>query len=304
MRAVDALSRQAWRDVEVEVAPAMALGAVATVTVSPDDPVSIAPPALAGGPEGDVSWSLSSGLLPDGLRLTSGGAIEGTAERPQRETVTLRAADATGTTVESAPFDVVVVPGRPGAFRGALTLRSGVPFQSEPAALPGGTPPFRWSVGRGDPLPDGVELRASTGRIAGTPGTSTGTRASTVVRTDAKGFRAVSGRIEIRVLAPQIVTMGDVEAAVGEPLSQAPEVSGAAIGPEWMLVGKVPGLAVDPATGALGGAPTVAGEWTVSLRLRDATGESVESPPFTVVVGDEDGGSPRVDARDDVAGAR
>ena len=57
------------------------------------------------------TWSLSSGILPPGLALTSEGRIQGTPTAPARATVTLRVADTSGFSTRALALDVRPVGG-------------------------------------------------------------------------------------------------------------------------------------------------------------------------------------------------
>jgi hypothetical protein len=119
----------------------------------------------ASGGTGTYTWALASGSLPAGLTLAD-GAIAGTP-----------------TTAGVFPFSVTATDpeGRVATYAGRITVapeltvstllvrpgRVGKLFRSKLATL-GGVKPTTWRVVRG-PLPRGVRLDRTTGRLFGIP---------------------------------------------------------------------------------------------------------------------------------------
>jgi hypothetical protein len=113
---------------------------------------------------GVVTWSLNSGHLPDGLRLTKEGLILGLPRVTGSFLFRVKANDGRRTATETFTLDVV--------SRLALSTRSQLPSAAvgrhyrARLGVHGGVRPYRWQVLRGSP-PRGV--RFASGIFAGTP---------------------------------------------------------------------------------------------------------------------------------------
>ncbi|MGH9277816.1 MAG: Ig domain-containing protein [Acidimicrobiales bacterium] len=150
-----------------------------------------------GGNGGPIRWSLVAGRVPDGmqfagdsLRLTQTTAVLGRPTTVQTTTFTVEARDGAGTTARRT-LSLTVDPARPLVItNGTDTLTPGRVGQSYANGLfaDGGIPPYRWSLAAG-PLPPGLSLTTSPGRIQGTP-TTAGTFTFTVRVTDDGGQTA------------------------------------------------------------------------------------------------------------------
>lgn len=161
------------------------------------------PAALAGvayealltaiGGTGPYTWTLEGGELPEGITLTSEGALIGTtASAPGLFRFTVKAVDAEGREGSAA---LVLTLGREGevlVLSDELpTATEGSPYTAEVIAA-GGTAPLVFSVTAG--LPPGLAM-ASDGWIEGTP-SAPGDFAFTVQADDAEGL---SGTRELAI---------------------------------------------------------------------------------------------------------
>jgi hypothetical protein len=158
------------------------------------------------GQGGPYRWSLVSGTVPDGLkfagndlRLTQTTAVTGVPTRVQTTTFTVRARDGAGNTATKT-FTLTVDPASPLVItNGTDQLSDGtVGVAYEVGLFPGGgVPPYTWSHVAG-PLPPGLSVQASPGRVKGTP-TTAGTFTFTVRVDDSSGQTATQ-QFTIRVL--------------------------------------------------------------------------------------------------------
>src|SRR5215213_1006282 len=159
----------------------LALASPAHAALAIDD--RALPPAFVGsdyggfvtvsGNNGSARFSISAGRLPDGLRLTdfapSSGLISGRPTRVQTATFTVQARDQAGNRA-TRTFTLTVNAARPLVITSPSTLPSGTIGQSYAVGVfaDGGTTPYTWTLTSG-PLPPGLALQASPGRITGTP---------------------------------------------------------------------------------------------------------------------------------------
>jgi Putative Ig domain len=137
----------------------------------------------ASGGAGTLTWALTSGSLPGGLSLSSGGTISGTASASGTSTFTVKVTDS-GNPAMSATQQLSIVMNTAALAVSTSSLPNGVVGQAYPAtslSASGGVQPYTWSVTTGS-LPAGLSLNSS-GQISGTP-TTVGTSSFTVQVTD------------------------------------------------------------------------------------------------------------------------
>lgn len=133
---------------------------------------------------GDYYWQLSSGSLPNGLSLQSGGFITGTPTGPGTSYFVVQVSDQNGNN-STAGFDLTINSGTLQVTTTSLPFGvTNVPYSQQLAAS-GGQPfssgYYSWSINSGQ-LPPGLGL-ATNGIISGTP-TVLGTSNFTVRVTD------------------------------------------------------------------------------------------------------------------------
>jgi uncharacterized protein (TIGR03437 family) len=135
----------------------------------------------ASGGAPPYSWIISSGKLPDGLTLRSGGTIAGTPSKSGTFGFGARVTDVTGASavgscalsISPAPLSIMI-PTMPNGM-------APVEFPPQVITASGGVPPYRFAIS-GGALPNGMSL-SSDGMITGTPG-SQGNFSFTVTATD------------------------------------------------------------------------------------------------------------------------
>jgi hypothetical protein len=213
------------------------------------------------------SWQITSGTLPNGLSLSSTGAITGTP--------------AAGTQVNATPLTVKVTDsGNPAQTASAnLTLTitaatltitttsipTGIVNQAYTTTLGaiGGTAPYSWTLANGTSLPAGLSL-STGGVISGTP-TATATNASfTVKATDSGSPTAQTATANLTItITPSGITItttslpnGSVDNAYTTTLA----ATGGTTPYTWAVTsGTLPGgLNLNPASGVISGTPTTA----------------------------------------------
>jgi hypothetical protein len=182
--------------------------------VAPRITTTSAPSALVGEPyqltlaalgEGQLSWRLVQGTLPEGLALNSAGVLQGTAGRAEQQLITVGVQDSQH---------------RGDQRQLQISTQSVGPAQRQPTRLqvtsptillPGGTagqayrytfgansgtPPLRWQLS-GGALPSGLSL-ASDGNLVGSPNDA-GTGDFVVSVTDSTGA-SVRQQVRLEVL--------------------------------------------------------------------------------------------------------
>ncbi|MCL1798053.1 MAG: putative Ig domain-containing protein [Eggerthellaceae bacterium] len=136
---------------------------------------------LAASGTAPITWTLSSGALPKGLKIATDGTISGTPTVVGSSTFTVKAANSAGNVTKSLTIKVVAA--KPAITTTSLTGGTIAKAYSQKLAATG-TAPITWEVSAGA-LPKGLKL-ATDGTISGTP-TALGTSTFTVKATNAGG---------------------------------------------------------------------------------------------------------------------
>jgi hypothetical protein len=150
--------------------------------------------APTGGSGTGYTYSMESGSLPNGLTLSSDGAITGNPSASGTFNFTVRVTDSLGgfgTQTQQIiinPVPTITSNSLPGAVLNDA--------YSAPIGSTGGTPNLVWSYT--GTLPAGLSLDPGTGTIAGTP-TQTGTFPIDVTVTDALGVASAPKSLSITV---------------------------------------------------------------------------------------------------------
>ncbi len=242
----------------VTVAPPLSVICQAVNTGDVGVPFNSGPMTVTGGVP-PYTFSII-GTLPAGLTLnTSTGAVTGTPTASG--TFTVEVTDAAGAT--STNCKITINPALSVTCQAVNTGDVGVPFNSGPMTVTGGTPPYVFSIGSGT-LPAGLTLNTSTGAVTGTP---TAAGSFTVIVTDALGNVGKGCVITINPalsVTCQAVNTGDV----GVPFNSGPMTVTGGTPPYVFSIGSgtLPaGLTLNTSTGAVTGTPTAAGSFTIKV---------------------------------------
>ena len=222
------------------------------------------------GGTGPYTFVLATGALPDGVSLGSDGVLSGSTSRAGAYAFRVQVADASGTTVLSRQFDVLVV--SPLRLVGDLPPNwdFGV-FAEYGFQAAGGRGPYTFSVDPGRPLPAGLSIDPITGRVFGTPTQRGDYYGRRIVVADADG-RTAAGEWYMSVRDPLTAWIEAIPPATqGEPFTVAIHCSGPQYGcgftSRYVPSRLPPGLSIvgdanDGFVGHISGTPTSAGEYT------------------------------------------
>jgi hypothetical protein len=252
--------------------------AASAVTIINADPLPAATLAAAystqfaaTGGTAPYTWSITSGILPTGLTLSTSGLLSGTPTVAGSVTITVRVQDANG--LFATKNFTLAVSGGTLTITNAATLPGGatnVPYNLQLSAT-GGVAPYLWSITQGL-LPDGLGLIPATGIISGTPSTP-GTSVFTIQVRDAGGVTfSRQFTIVIGGSGLSIATTTLPGGFVGTFYTQTLQATGGTAPYSWTSEGTVPpGLGLTQA-GVLFGTPTAPGTYNFVVRAQDAGG--------------------------------
>jgi hypothetical protein len=222
------------------------------------------------------TWSLTSGLLPLGLSLSSSGAISGTPTTagtssfqvtlspvgqfaatppPSVSTVLTLTVNAAGLTINQSTV--------PLAF-------AGTPFSTTLTGT-GGLLPYTWTLTSPASSNDGLTIGASTGTISGTP-TAAGTFILDVQLADSSGLTAVKNFTITVSTSLSILTTSLPNGSVNTVYPTQTLTAGGGQPPyRWAVTtGQLPaGLTLDGVFGRISGTPTANGAFPFTLTVTD-----------------------------------
>ncbi|MEK6301846.1 MAG: putative Ig domain-containing protein [Acidobacteriota bacterium] len=244
----------------------------------------------AEGGDPPYRFEITSGRLPEGLRLSSTGVVSGKPTAPGEVEFDLRVADQSGQSVaKSLSIDVDPPPQFTILSPSLLPVAAvGVPYRLEFKAT-AGAPPYEWIKKKKKKkfgvLPDGLTL-SKDGVLSGTP-TTQGTFNFTLRAFDANEKLASSPfTIEVGPPPPPLAIRTEAlpQALQGLPYSAALEAFGG-IGPyTWEIEsGAVPAGLVMSAQGVISGTAASAGVGTFTVRAKDTLGTSTVKSLFITV---------------------
>jgi len=220
------------------------------------------------GIDSNTTWTVTSGALPAGLTLSSGGVISGTPTAAGAATFTVQASgvakDFTGTRIDTKQFTLNVVALAASISRPAAEV--GVPFRASLVGS-GGRAPYTFTA---TGAPAGLSV-SSDGTISGRP-TRAGTYTIAAHIVDGTG---AASNLQVRlVVKPRLAikTATLPAAAAGRAYRAQLGVRGG-VGPfKWSATGLPSGLKLSAKSGTLAGTPHGAGTFRLTVRVRDALG--------------------------------
>ena len=149
------------------------------------------------------TWSVSAGILPAGLSLSSSGVISGTLSGTAvTETFTVKVTDIDG--VSDTQSLAITVNGAPTITTTSLPAATRTGTYSQTVAGTGGTTPYTWSLSSGT-LPTGLSLGSTNGVVSGTV-TGSSSQTFIVQLSDSNGVTATQSLTITVNAAPTITT--------------------------------------------------------------------------------------------------
>lgn len=257
---------------QIEVGPREAITATAPdLTIYALQNLFNSRPVKVDNSVGKVTYELvGTGVLPEGVKLTQDGYLQGTATKiGVSEGITIKATDGEGQSATTEPFKITVAPAKAIELaETAFEWTAGKAFSLDLKAVNADNPVTYVFADR-NTIPAAVQMSAS-GQLTGTVGIP-GTYRGTVTITD-KQARTATVQITLTVKAAMAMQLAsEHNLSRGSQANVAPDVENAIGTPKYTQTGVLPdGLSFDASTGSISGIPTKEGEWpNIQIAVRD-----------------------------------
>jgi len=243
--------------------------------------------ASGGSGSGNYTWTKSSGTLPSGLALgSSTGILKGTPTTAGDFTFVIKVADTTTGATDTQSFTITIEAGEVKITTTSLSDGTTGESYSKTLVATGGSGDYTWSKSSGT-LPPGLTLGSSTGILKGTPTTADDYTFTIKVKdddtseTDTQSYTVTIESGEVAISTDSLP-----EGYAGESYSETLEASGGSDDYTWTKSsGTLPtGLTLGSSTGILKGIPTVSGEFTFTIKVKDNDTAETDTQSFTVTI--------------------
>jgi len=214
-------------------------------------------------------WTVDSGVLPEGLSLSSDGILSGTPAVSGNHSFTVKFKNACG---ESIKTILIYICAKPTIVSGDLNIVMGTPMSQQ--LIFSGTRPGTWSIESGN-LPTGITL-SEDGVLSGT--TTEFGDFDVVIRVENPCGIALKPITIDTCAKPTITNNSDLTFVMNEYSSDELTASGTA--GVWSVIGGsvLPdGLELDEETGIISGTPTVSGTFNIVVKIENHCGEDIRS---------------------------
>jgi hypothetical protein len=226
----------------------------------------------ASGLAGSYSYDASSGALPAGLTLTTGGSLSGTPTASGTFNFDVTATHTSSCAVTNSYTIVIATPTITLSPTTLTNATAGAAYSQNMSAS-GGTSPYAYTV-TGGALPTGLTLTTG-GLLSGTPAAS-GTFNFTVTATDSTTPNATGNRAYTLVVNPPMITLTPSSLTSGTSAVAYTATFGASGGngaySYTLASGSLPaGVTFDAATATISGTPTASGTFNFTITATDQT---------------------------------
>jgi hypothetical protein len=239
---------------------------------------------MATGGSGTYTWAVTVGSLPNPLALNpTTGLISGQPSTATMANFTIQATDTNGVTATKG-FALTINPAI------VITTTSPLPQgtvgvnYSQTVAATGGSGTYTWAVTVGS-LPSPLALNPTTGLISGQPSAAT-TANFTIQVTDSNQATATKA-FALTINPALVITTSSPlpQGTVGVNYSQTVTATGGSGTYTWAVtVGSLPNpLALNPATGLIGGQPSAATTANFTIQVTD-TNQVTATKAFALTV--------------------
>jgi hypothetical protein len=235
----------------------------------------------ASGPS-PLTWSVTAGIAPPGLTVTSTGTLAGTPSVSGTYDFTVQASGGMPVQMNTKALEIVVNPALTITTVAALPDAKLSAAYSVSLVAAGGLPPYTWTnLGAG--MPPGLSLTAA-GLLSGTP-TSPGSFSFTAQVSDSFTPQQMVSRTFSLVVATTvtITTTSLPNAVQNVAYSQQLQATGTAPLVWAVTSGTLPAGLTFSAGGLLSGMPTVAGAQTFAVTVTDAR-SATSTQTYTLTV--------------------
>jgi hypothetical protein len=227
------------------------------------------------------SWSVTSGLLPLGLSLSTGGGLTGTPSTAGSSSfqVTISPPQTTGTVglaSASQIFNLTVNAAGLGIAQTTLPIGFTGTAYSTTLSGTGGLPPYTWALVSPASSNDGLTMGSSSGTISGTP-TANGTFILSVQINDSSGLTFTRQFTLSVSTGLSILTTSLPNGSVGTVYPQQVLSAGGGQPPyRWTVTTGTlpPGLTLNGSFGYINGTPTANGKYPFTLTVTDNQGNT------------------------------
>jgi hypothetical protein len=261
----DATGARATQPLTIAVDPAVA------ITTS-SLPVAVAGVAYsqtlaASGGTPPFQWTLTSGSLPNGITLSTGGSLSGTPPAAGDPTFSVQVMDSNGATASQSLTLTV----DPPVTITTVSLPAGTVGQaySQTLSASGGSGSYTWTLAPGM-LPAGLTL-SSGGVISGTP--SAAAVSNFTVKAVSSGSSATEPLSITINPVPAVTTASLPNGTVGTAYQQTLAASGGTLPYTWAVsAGALPANLSLSAAGSIAGTPSAAGTSSFTVQVTDSVG--------------------------------
>jgi len=245
--------------------------------------------AAASGGSGTLAYSISAGLLPNGINLNAAtGAITGTPTAVGTFNFTVKVADPFGDQATKAFQIVVSYPAL--NITTSLTLPTAYVGSNYSTALvatggSGNSSNYTWALASGSQLPTGLTL-SSSGAITGKPTSAPATTSFTATVTDSVASLSISPTFSITVSSGLgITTTTLIGGNLGVPYSATlTATGGTGSGYTWSALGNnlsAYGLSLS-SSGQITGTPTQTGTVSFTAQVTDSINTATQPLSITI----------------------